>query len=95
MICLCNWRSRSKAVRTTFLLDWIMNVSMRRAVHQCTTKIERHHKFAKHLAFGEHGLLRSNDPSDQEKAIVYNELVANAVGNLKRFGNFPTDLRRC
>ena len=45
----------------------------------CTTQIERHHKFAKHLAFGEHGLLRSNDPSDQEKAIVYNELVANAV----------------
>ncbi|HEY3654732.1 MAG TPA: Tn3 family transposase [Steroidobacteraceae bacterium] len=116
-----------KAVRTTFLLDWIMNDSMRRAVHKCTTKIERHHKFAKHLAFGEHGLLRSNDPSDQEKAIVYNELVANAVvlqnvvdqtqalhalksegtrfsnadlahlspyvtSNLKRFGNFPTDL---
>jgi TnpA family transposase len=116
-----------KAVRTTFLLDWIMNDSMRRAVHNCTTKIERHHKFAKHLAFGEHGLLRSNDPSDQEKAIVYNELVANAVAlqnvvdqtqalhalksegarfsnadlaflspygtsNLKRFGNFPTDL---
>jgi hypothetical protein len=52
---------------------------MRRAVHKCTTKIERHHKFAKHLAFGEHVLLRSNDPSDQEKAIVYNELVANAV----------------
>jgi hypothetical protein len=68
-----------KAVRTMFLLDWIMNDSMRRAVHKCTTKIERHHKFAKHLAFGEHGLLRSNDPSDQEKAIVYNELVANAV----------------
>jgi len=116
-----------KAVRTTFLLDWIMNDSMRRAAHKCTTKIERHHKFAKHLAFGEHGLLRSNDPSDQEKAIVYNELVANAVvlqnvvdqtqalhalksegtrfsnadlahlspygtSNLKRFGNFPTDL---
>ena len=105
----------------------IMNDSMRRAVHKCTTKIERHHQFAKHLAFGEHGLLRSNDPSDQEKAIVYNELVANAVvlqnvvdqtqalhalksegtrfsnadlahlspygtSNLKRFGNYPTDL---
>jgi hypothetical protein len=100
---------------------------MIRAVHKCTTKIERHHQFAKHLAFGEHGLLRSNNPGDQEKAIVYNELVANAVvlqtvvdqtqaihalvaegvairhddlvflspygtGNLKRFGNFPTDL---
>jgi TnpA family transposase len=116
-----------KAVRTTFLLDWIIDDSMRRAVHKCTNKIERHHRFAKHLAFGEHGLLRSNDPDDQEKAIVYNELVANAVvlqtvvdqtqaihalsaegvairhddlaslspygtGNLKRFGNFPTDL---
>ncbi len=104
-----------------------MNDSMRRAVHKCSTKIERHHQFAKHLAFGEHGLLRSNDPSDQEKAIVYNELVANAVvlqnvvdqtrrsmrsnprepgsanadlaflspygtSNLKRFGDFPTDL---
>src|SRR5882762_2622095 len=68
-----------KAVRTTFLLDWIMNDSMRRAVHKFTTKLERHHKFAKHLAFGEHGLLRSNDPSDQEKAIVYNEVVANWV----------------
>jgi hypothetical protein len=43
------------------------------------TTIERHHQFAKHLAFGEHGLLRSNDPPDQEKAFVYNELVANAV----------------
>ena len=44
-----------------------------------TTKIERHHKFAKHLAFGGAGLLQSNDPANQEKAIVYNELVANAV----------------
>jgi TnpA family transposase len=68
-----------KAVRTKFLLEWIMDDSMRRAVHKCTTKIERHHQFAKHLAFGGEGLLRSNDPTDQEKAIVYNELVANAV----------------
>jgi hypothetical protein len=43
------------------------------------SKIERHHKFAKHLAFGGDGLFRTNDPADQEKAIVYNELVANAV----------------
>ncbi len=39
----------------------------------------RHHKFSKHLAFGAGGHLRSNNPDDQEKAIVYNELVANAV----------------
>ena len=67
------------AVRTTYLLEWIMDESLRRTVHKGTTKIERHHKFAKHLAFGSGGHLRSNNPADQEKAIVYNELVANAV----------------
>ena len=76
--------------------------------------------------FAEHGLLRSNDSADQEKAIVYNELVAKrrrvadcrrsnhsihalsaecvairhgdlaflspyGTGNLKRFGDYPTD----
>jgi TnpA family transposase len=116
------------AVRTTYLLEWIMDDSLRRTVHKGTTKIERHHKFSKHLAFGAGGHLRSNDPADQEKAIVYNELVANAVAlqnvvdqtqaihtlkakgvsirpadlaflspyatsKLKRFGEYPTDLK--
>ena len=116
------------AVRTTYLLEWIMDDTLRRTVHKGTTKIERHHKFAKHLAFGAGGHLRSNDPADQEKAIVYNELVANAVAlqtvvdqtqaihtlkvkgvnirptdlaflspyatsKLKRFGEYPTELK--
>jgi len=116
------------AVRTTYLLEWIMDESLRRTVHKGTTKIERHHKLAKHLAFGAGGHLRSNNPADQEKAIVYNELVTNAVAlqtvvdqtqalntlksngidirtsvlaflsphatsKLKRFGDYPTDLK--
>ena len=116
------------AVRTTYLLHWIMDESLRRTVHKGTTKVERHHKFAKHLAFGSGGHLRSNNPEDQEKAIVYNELVTNAVAlqkvvnqtqalhmlkaegvsirpadlaflspyatsKLKRFGDYPTDLK--
>jgi TnpA family transposase len=116
------------AVRTTYLLEWVMDESLRRTVHKGTTKIERHHKFAKHLAFGAGGHLRSNNPADQEKAIVYNELVTNAVAlqtvvdqtqalhtlkskgisirasdlaflspyatsKLKRFGDYPTDLK--
>ena len=56
-----------------------MDESLRRTVHKGTTKIERHHKFSKHLAFGSGGHLRSNNPADQEKAIVYNELGTNAV----------------
>jgi TnpA family transposase len=62
-----------------YLLEWITSDSLRRTVHKGTTKIERHHKFAKHLAFGGDGLFRTNNPADQEKAIVYNELLANAV----------------
>jgi TnpA family transposase len=116
------------AVRTTYLLEWVMDESLRRTVHKGTTKIERHHKFSKHLTFGAGGHLRSNDPADQEKAIVYNELVTNAVAlqnvvdqtqalhtlkskgvnirpadlaflspyatsKLKRFGDYPTDLK--
>ena len=105
-----------------------MDESLRRTVHKGTTKVERHHKFAKHLAFGSGGHLRSSDPGDQEKAIVYDELVTNAVAlqnvvdqtqalhmlmaqgvsirpadlaflspyatsKLKRFGEYPTDLK--
>ena len=116
------------AVRTTYLLEWVMDESLRRTVNKGTTKIERHHKFSKHLAFGAGGHLRSNNPDDQEKAVVYNELVANAVAlqtvvdqtqalhtlkskgvnfrtsdlsflspyatsKLKRFGDYPTDLK--
>lgn len=68
-----------RAVRTKFLLRWIWDDEMRRTVNKCTTKIERHHRFAKYLSFGGEVLLRTNDPSDMEKAIVYNELVANCV----------------
>jgi Tn3 transposase DDE domain len=44
-----------------------------------TTKVERSHQFAKYLNFGGEGGLKTNNPADQEKAIIYNELVANAV----------------
>jgi len=67
------------AVRTTFLLRWVWDTELRRAVHKGTTKVERSHQFSKYLNFGGEGGLRTNNPADQEKAIVYNELVANAV----------------
>jgi len=68
------------AVRTTFLLRWSSDEQLRRDVHKGTTKVERSHQFAKYLNFGgEGGMMRTNNPADQEKAIVYNELVVNAV----------------
>ncbi len=67
------------AVRTTFLLRWIRDKELRRVVHKGTTKVERSHRFSKYLNFGGEGGLKTNSPADQEKAIVYNELVSNAV----------------
>ena len=67
------------AVRTTFLLRWTRDKDLRRTVQKGTTKVERSHQFSKYLNFGGEGGLRTNSPADQEKAIVYNELVANAV----------------
>ena len=61
--------------------QWIMDESLRRMVQKGTTKIERHYKFTKHLAFGAGGHLRSKNPADQQKANVYNELVTNAVAS--------------
>lgn len=61
-------RELSNAVRTKYLLEWVMDESLLRTVHNGTTKIELNHKFAKHLAFGAGGHLRSKTPADQEKA---------------------------
>jgi hypothetical protein len=46
-------------------------LSKTNAPNAIEASIERHHQFAKHLAFGGKGLLRSNDPADQENAIVW------------------------
>lgn len=49
---------------------------MRHAVHKGAKKVERNHQLSKFLNFGGEGGLKTNSPADQEKAIVYNELVA-------------------
>jgi len=67
------------AVSTTDLLEWIIDESLRRPIYNVTSNIERHHKFANRLAIDAGGHHRSNVQANQEKAIVYNELVANAV----------------
>jgi hypothetical protein len=41
--------------------------------------VEHYHDFASHLNFASHGVLRTNSRVDQEKAMIANQLVANAV----------------
>lgn len=68
-----------RVVRTAYLIRWIEMDDLRRSVNEGTNKVETFHEFSGHLRFGSGGTLRTNDPDDQAKAIVYNELVANAV----------------
>ena len=42
-------------------------------------KVETFHEFSGYLNFGSQGVLRTNNPDEQEKITVYNQLVANAV----------------
>lgn len=68
-----------RVVRTEYLIRWIQLDELRSAVTSGANKVETFHEFSGHLRFGTDGTLRTNDPDEQEKAIVYNELVANAV----------------
>lgn len=68
-----------RAVRTVFLLEYITNIDLRRYITATTNIAEAYNGFAKWLFFGEEGIITDNDPEQQEKAIKYNDLVANAV----------------
>ena len=66
-------------MRTVYLIHWIGMDDLRSGVTDASNKVESFHEFSGHLRFGTHDVLRTNEPEEQEKAIVYKELVANAV----------------
>jgi TnpA family transposase len=68
-----------RAVRTVYLLRWIVNDALRASVTDGANKVETFHEFSGFLNFGNQGVLKTNDPNEQEKITVYNQLVANAV----------------
>jgi TnpA family transposase len=73
------FRELGRVFRTLYLLRWIEDHELRRAVTHEANKAEHYHDFAAHLNFGSHGVLRTNSRVDQEKAVIANQLVANAV----------------
>jgi TnpA family transposase len=68
-----------RVVRTVYLLRWIGNDALRACVTDGANKVETFHEFSDFLNFGSQGVLKTNDPDEQEKLTVYNQLVANAV----------------
>ncbi len=61
------------------LLRWIRNDALRATVTSSANKVETFHEFSGYRNFGSQGVLRTNDPDEQEKNTVCNQLVANAV----------------
>ena len=68
-----------RVVRTVYLLNWIADDALRAGVTDGANKVETFHEFSDFLSFGNRGVLKTNDPKEQEKLAVYNQLVANAV----------------
>lgn len=73
------FKALGTAVRTLFLLRYISEPQLREEITAATNKVESYNGFAKYLFFGGEGVIGQNDPLEQEKAIKYNDLVANAV----------------
>lgn len=68
-----------RVVRTVYLLRWIVDDTLRAGVTDGANKVETFHEFSDFLNFGSRGVLRTNNPTEQEKLTIYNQLVANAV----------------
>ncbi len=54
-------------------------MTLRQSIQAATTVVERYNDFLDWLSFGGDGVIRVNDPVEQEKRIKYLNLVANTV----------------
>jgi TnpA family transposase len=73
-------RELGYVMRTLFLLDYISDVDLREEITAQTNKVESYNGFTEWLSFGNpYTIVASNDPDEHEKAVKYNDIIANAV----------------
>lgn len=72
-------RELGRVVRTTFLLRYVAEVELRRAIQVATNKSERFNEFVQWLSFGTDNLIAENVRDEQRKFIKYSHLVANIL----------------
>jgi TnpA family transposase len=65
--------------RSIFLLKYISDPEMQQMITAMANKVESYHNFSEYFRFGSMGMLRTNDPVEQEKMMKYNNIIANAV----------------
>ena len=79
-----------------FLLDYISDMDLRQMITATTNKIESYHKLEDWIRFGSTQLTTSNNPDEMDKAIKYNDLVANCImlQNVIDMSSICHDLRK-
>lgn len=73
------FRELGMAVRTIFLLKYIIDMNLRQRITANTNKIEAYNGFIDWIRFGGDGIITSNNSVEQEKRVKYAEVVANAI----------------
>jgi TnpA family transposase len=68
-----------KVIRTIFLLEYLCDKNLRQIITDTTNKVESYHTLEDWIRFGSRFLVASNDPDEMEKAIKYNDLIANCI----------------
>lgn len=73
-------RELGYVIRTLFLLDYVSDIEFREEITAQTNKVESYNGFTEWLSFGNpYTIVASNDPDEHEKAVKYNDIIANAV----------------
>jgi TnpA family transposase len=72
------FRELGRVIRTITLLRFISEPELREEITAATNKVEAYNGFSAWLRFG-HDAIERNDPSEQEKIIKFNTLLANCV----------------
>ena len=72
------FRELGRAVRTSFAMQYIRDVKLRRTIHAATNKSEGFNHFSNWLAFASK-IIPENLRHEQTKVIKYNHLMANLV----------------
>ncbi len=73
------FRELGHVVRTSFLLEYLADVDLRRLIQSATNRSERFNQFVQWVAFGGGALAAEGIRDEQRKFIKYNHLVANLL----------------
>ncbi|MDA7742375.1 Tn3 family transposase [Francisellaceae bacterium] len=73
------FRELGRVVRTTFLLNYIADIDLRKTIQSATCKSEEFNDYIDWVAFGKDNSIHDNNSKSQQKIIAFGNMVANAI----------------